>query len=161
MSSYQFGNQKKIRSYARFLIRCETIWHPKKTISGAYWYDILIFCSAVLLVKLTSGSLMKRSTESSYFNRRSCRLCLNDFATRPRSPFRRRGISGSYLPPYVRMALYLFRYLRHSALLSIPVSLWLTAWQISRSNLCIKRAQRYPLESMTKARSRRRCDPHT
>ena len=52
------------------------------------------------------------------------------------------------------MVLYLFRYLRHSASLSTPVSLWLTAWQISRSNLCIKRAQRYPLESMTKAVNR-------
>ena len=40
---------------------------------------------------------MKRSTESSYFNRRSCRLCPNNLAIRPRIPSRLRGISGQFL----------------------------------------------------------------
>ena len=64
---------------------CSVRKHPETLILT---FDILIFCSPVLLVKLTSGSLMKRSTESSFFNRRSCRLCPNDFATRPRFPCR-------------------------------------------------------------------------
>ena len=58
--------------------------HPETLILT---FDILIFCSAALLVKLTSGSLMKRSTDSSSFNRASCRLCANDFATQASPAF--------------------------------------------------------------------------
>ncbi len=61
-------------------------------------FAIRNFCSLASFVNLTSGSRVKRSTDSSCFTRRSCRLCASDFVIRPRFPFGRGGISGNSLP---------------------------------------------------------------